>query len=75
MTLTDHFDCFREHFSSVRLVQYDWGLVYKCGGGMAEKQAKEANELIERLNLPLVAIPKSNHPKDSFYVQSNETEV
>lgn len=50
-------------------------MVYKCPAGLATKMAKDANDMIEKLDLPLVAIPTTFVRGDSFCVQSNEVEL
>jgi len=66
------FDKFRSSFSSRNVTVYNDSLVYRVPRGLSDRIAKDANDLIEKLNLPLVAIPTNLLAKDSFYVQRNE---
>ena len=73
MSLQDQLLKFRESFFSVYcLVEEDY-VVYKTRRGFARSLAQEANDLIDRLNLNLTAIPTSLSADDSFCVKSSET--
>ena len=54
---------------------YHDAMVYRCPSGLAKDMAEDANKVIEKLNLPLVAIPTTFIRGDSFCVKSNETEL
>jgi len=72
MSIDRHFEQFRVSFHSRNVMVYDNSMVYKVPRGFAERMATDANVLIEKLNLPLVAIPTTLLAKDSFYIKSNE---
>jgi len=63
---------FRETFRHKNCTVYADSVVYKCPDGWANGMAEDANALIKRLNLPLVAIPTTLMRKDSFYVKALE---
>ena len=54
---------------------YQDTMVYKCPNGLAKEMSEDANAMIEKLNLPLVAIPTTFIRGDSFCVKSNEVEL
>lgn len=70
MQLDDYFDKFQKEWEGVNLTRYEGKLLYKVAAGYSKRAAARANNLIEILNLPLVAIPKKTWPEDSFIVQS-----
>jgi hypothetical protein len=73
MLIATHFEQFKKSFSSRNvMVEKDY-LVYRTPRGYSDKLAEDANLLIEKLNLPLVAIPTKFISKDSFLIKSNET--
>lgn len=74
-SLEDQFTIFRMHYDSARVFVGADNMVYKVSWGYADKAAKEANELIEQLNLELVAIPTNLVGKNSFVVQSMFSEI
>lgn len=62
---------FREHFRSISVKQEQDYLIYHYKDiRHATVSCSEANLLIEKLNLPLVAIRGNN--SSSFFVQNNE---
>lgn len=69
MTLKDKLDKFREAWGGVRVTQYEDKLVYSVTPSMSRRAATRANNLIEILDLDLVAIPNNRYPEDSFIVQ------
>jgi len=73
--IENHLIRFRENFPLVRVIQYSDFLSYKVPDGRADSCAKLANELIEKLDVPLVAIPTILFRKDSFIVKSSEVEL
>lgn len=75
MSLDNELEIFRENFYSVNVFVENGYMVYRTRKGFAKMVAQEANKLIEKLGLNLVAIPSSLSSKDSFHVQSNLTEV
>lgn len=73
---TDHFlTQFRESFYSKNVFVMDDYLIYKTPRGLSDKICRDANNLIEKLNLPLVALGTSFSAKDSVTVKSNEVEL
>ncbi len=66
---------FRESFPLVKVIVYDNYLTYKVPDGRAKSCADLANELIDKLDLPLVAIPTEGYRGDSFLVKSSEVEL
>ena len=71
-TIETSLTTFREKFPLTRVMVYDDCLVYKVKRGYAKLTSDMANEIIERENLPLVAIPTTLSSDDSFVVQNNE---
>lgn len=63
----------RVSFRFKNVTVYDDFMVYKCPDGFANSMADDANEMIAKLNLPLVAIPTTFFRGDTFCVKSNET--
>lgn len=57
MNLSDQLTKFRETYRSTNVMQYEDCLVYSFGGKQIKRWTEEINELIEKLNLDLVAIP------------------
>ena len=53
--IEEHLDTFRKSFPYFRVMVYDDSLVYKIPCVFCPEVAKEANELIDKLNLPLIA--------------------
>lgn len=73
-TLQDHLETFRTSYQITKcLVDHDRITYVFNTFYNASKSSTEANMLIQRLNLPLVAIHYGN--AGFFTVQSNETEV
>ena len=72
-SLERHFEQFRKSFRSKDVMVYEHSMVYRTPRGLADKMAKDANDLIVKLNLPLVAIATTLLAKDSFHVKNNET--
>jgi len=73
-TLESDLEKFRVAYPSVRCFVDPNCIVYKTKRGGSDEAARRANTLIEELGLPLVAIGTSFNAKDSFVVQSNETD-
>lgn len=69
MSLDETFDKFQQEWKGVQLTRYDDKLVYRVADSYSQRAAKRANELIDILGLPLIAIPKNTHPFDSFVIQ------
>lgn len=67
------FYTFIENFPIVKVNVYEDSMIYKVPRGRADSVAKEANQLIEKLNLPLVAIPTILLAKDTVLIKNNET--
>lgn len=65
---------FREVYPSTRVTVHDDFIVYKVRKGTADKSAKGANELIQQYGLDLTAMATGFPNKDSFWVQSSNTE-
>jgi len=59
---------FRETFRHKNVTQYGDSLVYRCPDGWADGMAEDANVLIGKLKLPLVATPTTLFRKDSFSI-------
>jgi len=72
MSIDRYFEQFRVSFHSRNVMVYENSMVYKTPRGFADRMADDANVLIEKLNLPLVALPTTLLAKDSFHVKSNE---
>jgi len=66
---------FREAFHHTRVIVYRDYMTYRVRDGYADKVAKDANDLMLKLDLPLVAIPTKLSAKDSFVVKSSEVEL
>jgi len=66
MTLEESLNKFRERFPLIRVTQYDDCLVYKVQSGFSKRCVVEANELIDDLELPLVARYTGD---DSFVIE------
>jgi hypothetical protein len=72
-SLQEHFETFRKHFSVKKCYIDRYNMTYLFTSiYAARKSSSEANLLIERLKLPLVAIHNANCY--FFTVQSNEHE-
>lgn len=72
MTYERELTQFRKNFRHKNCTQYEDSLVYKCPDGWADGMAQDANGLIERLKLPLVAVPTTLFRKDSFHITSKK---
>lgn len=72
MTLKDKLDKFREAWGGVRVTQYEDKLVYSVTSSMSRRAATRANNLIEILDLDLIAIPNDKYPQDSFIIQNKK---
>jgi len=73
MTLQSNLEKFRERYPITKCLQNDDNIIYIFQTFYnASKAALEANMLIEKMNLPLVAIHKGSC--SFFTVQSNEYE-
>lgn len=70
-----HFEQFRTSFYSKNVFVNEDCLVYRTPKGMSDKICRDANNLIGKLNLPLVAIGTTFQAKDSLVVKSNEIEL
>lgn len=70
MRLEEYLEKFRIEWAGVKVTQHEDKLVYTTAPSFAKRAAKRANDLIEVLGLPLVAIPKKTWPEDSFVIQS-----
>lgn len=68
--LQEHLETFRKEFYSVNVKVFANCLGYKVGNGFSDVVTKEANELIQKLNLPLIAQGTTTHTKDSFIIKS-----
>lgn len=69
MTTENQLEKFRVRFPLNRvLVEADY-MIYKIGGMRAREAAVLANELIDEMELNLVAIPKEIYPYDSVVVK------
>jgi len=66
---------FRESFPLVKCIVYEDYITYRVPAGRAKSCANLANELIDRMDLKLVAIPTIGHMGDSFLVKSSEVEL
>ncbi len=74
-TVEEAFKEFREEYKGYKVSVFDDYMVYKTAPGYSDRAAINANELIEDMDLPLVAIPTTSHRKDSFYIQSIYSEI
>lgn len=72
MQIERYFDQFRESFYSKNVFVSEDCLIYKTPRGLSDRICRDANTLIERLDVPLVAIGTMFHAKDSFVIKSNE---
>ena len=73
MPCQNHLTKFRENFRSKKVIDKGTELLYQYRDKQeAHRNAFDANILIDRLRLPLVAICSEYYPL--FTVQSNETE-
>ena len=72
-TINRQFETFRVSFYSHNVTVYDDSMVYRTPKGLADKMCEDANDLIRKLNLDLVAIPTTFANKDSFHVKNIET--
>lgn len=68
------FDQFIKSFRYKNLMRYSDSLVYRTPNNLSDVMAKDANNLISKLKLDLVAIPTSLYKKDSFHVKSINTD-
>jgi len=66
-------ETFREKFPLTKVTVHDDFLAYNVKRGYQVLAAELANELIEKLDMPLVAIPDTFVTGNSFVVKSNET--
>lgn len=66
---------FRENYHSVKVTVYADCLVYRCVRGYSDKAAASANDLIERMNLDLVAISTNFKSKDSYEIKASYSEL
>lgn len=69
------FERFRKNFLATRVMVYQDEMVYKVRRGFAKKVAQEANSIIEKLGLDLVAIPTSLSSQDSVSVQHQYMQI
>lgn len=69
MSTEQQFEKFRENFLLTRCYVDDLYMTYKVKRGLAKAVAKDANELIDRLGLDLVAIPTPFLAQDSICIQ------
>lgn len=53
----EQLELFRLKFPLSKVMMYEDYMVYKVGGGMAQKAAQDAQKLIKSLNLNLIAVP------------------
>ncbi len=65
----DHLETFRIRYGSSKVLVYDDCLVYRVANRFAPLAAKDANKLIEKLQLPLVATPTDFSSNDSFSIK------
>ena len=72
-SINKQFETFRVSFYSRSVTVYANSMVYRTPNGLADKICEDANNLIRKLNLDLVAIPTTLYKKDSFHIKSNET--
>ena len=72
MQLEEHIRVFREAYRGIRCNVHEDYIIYTVYWGGAETRAKAANELISKLNLPLVAVPSTHKglANDTFIVKS-----
>lgn len=75
ISVENSLNTFRENYPGVRVTQFADCLVYRVVWGGGTKAAKKANEIIERLELDLVAIPAKGISDNSFCVQSIHNEA
>lgn len=73
MTIESHLENFRVNFPLSRVTVDEDKLVYRVSHGTARRAAQDANEKIESMNLPLVAIANAFPFNDTFEVKSIET--
>lgn len=73
MTIESHLENFRINFPFHKVTVEEDYLIYRVSRGTAKRAATEANELIEKLGSPLVAIPTELWSNDTFCVKSIET--
>ena len=64
------FEIFRKNFLATKVMVYQDEMVYKVRRGFAKSVAEEANKIIEKLGLDLVAIPSPLSSADSVVIQS-----
>lgn len=72
-SIQHQFETFRVSFFHHHVIVYNDSMVYRTPKGLADKLARDANDLIEKLGLDLVAIPTKLLDKDSFHIKSIET--
>jgi hypothetical protein len=65
------FEQFRESFYCKNVMVYEDTMVYRTPRGLSESMADDANRVIAKLKLDLVAIPTSLTAKDSFYIKAS----
>jgi len=73
--IENHLIRFREAFPLVKAIVYTDYITYRVPNGRANSCAKLANELIDKLEIPLVAIPTVGHMGDSFIVKYSDIEL
>lgn len=71
-TIEKQLEQFRVSFYSKNVFVMEDCLIYKTPRGLSDRITRDANTLIEKLNIPLVAIGTMVSAKDSLTVKSNE---
>ena len=66
---------FRESFHLRNCNVYDFFIVYRVPRGLAFPASEDANKLIDKLKLNLVAVPTTLQAGDSFTVKSSDYEL
>lgn len=70
IALKDHLEIFRKEYHSTKVNVFANCLVYKTADNHSLKAADMANDLINKLSLPLIAESTTTFRKDSFIVKA-----
>lgn len=75
MSTQEQLEKFRTNFPLTRVVVYDEFMTYKVRRGLAKSVTGEANELIDKLGLELVAVCPNGLAQDSVVIQQQYMQI
>lgn len=74
-TLSEQLELFRENWGGCNCMVYDTEIVYKVSRGYSKAAALDAQILIDKLGLYLVALSTTFAALDSFVVRGNDKNI